>query len=83
MSIHSQAAGRRLSGSRSKTGMEKLLTIREVAERLSISTGTAYHWLSAGRLTCIRFSARCVRFRESDIEDLVNELTHTAEEDPE
>jgi excisionase family DNA binding protein len=60
--------------------MEKLLTIREVAERLSISTGTAYHWLSAGRLTCIRFSARCVRFRESDIEKMMNVLTYKAEE---
>ena len=48
--------------------MEKLLTIREVAEHLGIATGTAYHWLSAGRLPCVRLSSRCVRFRESDVE---------------
>jgi excisionase family DNA binding protein len=54
--------------------MEKLLTIRELAERLNIAEGTAYHWLSQGRLKCIRFSKRCVRFRECDIEQLLGEL---------
>jgi excisionase family DNA binding protein len=56
--------------------MEKLLTIRELAERLSIAPGTAYHWLSAGRLKCIRFSKRCVRFRESDVQKLLEELAN-------
>jgi excisionase family DNA binding protein len=55
--------------------LEKLLTIRELAELLSISTGTAYHWLSEGRLTCVRFSARCVRFREEDIEKMLQQMT--------
>jgi excisionase family DNA binding protein len=55
--------------------MEKLLTIRELAERLNISVGTAYHWLSGGRLKCVRFSKRCVRFRESDVEELLKQLT--------
>lgn len=54
--------------------MEKLLTISELAERLCISPGTAYHWLSQGRLPCIRFSSRCIRFRESDIEMMVEQL---------
>jgi len=63
--------------------MEKLLTIRELAERLRISRGTAYHWLSEGRLTCIRFSTRCVRFRERDIEKMLNELTHEENEEEE
>jgi excisionase family DNA binding protein len=55
--------------------MEKLLTIRELAERLNIAEGTAYHWLSEGRLKCVRFSKRCVRFRESDVQDLLQTLT--------
>ena len=54
--------------------MEKLLTIRELAERLNIAEGTAYHWLSQGRLKCIRFSKRCVRFRESDVQQTIDEL---------
>ena len=54
--------------------MDKLLTIRELAETLGIAPGTAYHWLSQGRLPCIRFSNRCVRFRASDLEKLVEEL---------
>jgi excisionase family DNA binding protein len=55
--------------------MEKLLNIKELAERLGISHMTAYHWLSEGRLKCVRFSKRCVRFRESDIEEMVHQLT--------
>jgi excisionase family DNA binding protein len=55
--------------------MEKLLTIRELAERLNIAEGTAYHWLSEGRLKCIRFSKRCVRFREGDVLQMLDQLT--------
>jgi excisionase family DNA binding protein len=54
--------------------MDKLLNIRELAERLNIAEGTAYHWLSQGRLPCVRFSSRCVRFRESDIERMLEQL---------
>jgi excisionase family DNA binding protein len=54
--------------------VEKLLTVFELSEHLGISTGTAYHWLSQGRLPCVRFSARCVRFKESDIAKLVDDL---------
>lgn len=61
--------------------MEKLLTIREVADRLRISVGTAYHWLSEERLPCVRFSIRCVRFRESEIEKMVNKLTDKENEE--
>jgi excisionase family DNA binding protein len=55
--------------------VEKLLTVREVAERLHIAPGSVYHWLSARRLTCVRLSARCVRFREKDLEELVEQLS--------
>jgi excisionase family DNA binding protein len=55
--------------------MEKLLTVKEVAELLQIAPGSVYHWLSARRLTCVRLSARCVRFREKDLEALVEQLS--------
>lgn len=54
--------------------MEKLLTIVELADRLGISPGTAYHWLSQRRLPCIRLSSRCVRFREADVEKMLEQL---------
>jgi excisionase family DNA binding protein len=57
--------------------MDRLLTVRELAERLGISVGTAYHWLSQGRLPCVRFSSRCVRFRESDVKELLDQLRNT------
>ena len=58
--------------------MDRLLTVRELAERLGISAGTAYHWLSQGRLPCVRFSSRCVRFRERDIEQALEQLRQQA-----
>jgi excisionase family DNA binding protein len=63
--------------------MEKLLTIRELAERLNIAEGTAYHWLSEGRLPCVRFSKRCVRFREADVMQMLDELSTGHSETPE
>lgn len=61
--------------------MDKLLTVVELAERLGLNPGTIYHWLSAGRLTCVRFSARCVRFRERDVEEMLNKMTQKAEDE--
>jgi len=57
--------------------MEKLLTVTELAECLGISPGTAYHWLSQGRLPCIKFSSRCVRFRECDVQKMLEQLGHS------
>jgi hypothetical protein len=61
--------------------MDRLLTIRKLAGRLSIPPGTAYHWLSESRLSCFRFSARCVRFREGDAEKLLEQLKQAAPRD--
>jgi excisionase family DNA binding protein len=61
--------------------MDRLLTIRELAERLGISLGTAYHWLSQGRLPCVRLSSRCVRFREGDVEKMLEQLAQAPERD--
>jgi excisionase family DNA binding protein len=46
-----------------------LLTVRDVAALTGFSVGTLYHWISQRRdIPYIRISARCVRFRRSDIE---------------
>jgi excisionase family DNA binding protein len=55
--------------------VEKLLTVKELAERLGPAPGSIYHWLSEGRLPCVRFSTRCVRFREKDVEDLIEKMS--------
>lgn len=54
--------------------MEKLLTVNELAEVLNIAPGSVYHWISQNRLPVVRFSKRCVRFRESDVKELLDEL---------
>jgi excisionase family DNA binding protein len=63
--------------------MDKLLTVAELAERMGLTPTTIYRWLSAGRLTCIRLSPRCLRFREREIEEMLNRITHKAKEDDE
>ncbi len=48
-----------------------LLKINEVSELLDVSRGTLYHWVSQRRIPFVRLSARCVRFRRSDIENFI------------
>ena len=45
-----------------------LLDVKEVAKLTGISIGTLYHWVSEGRIPVVRLSARCIRFRRSDLE---------------
>jgi excisionase family DNA binding protein len=51
--------------------MEPLLTIREVSQLTGLSVGTLYHMISDRRIPVVRISARCVRFRRSDIEEWI------------
>jgi excisionase family DNA binding protein len=46
-----------------------LLNTRELAVLTGFSEGTLRHWVSEKRVPVVRFSARCVRFRLSDIQD--------------
>jgi excisionase family DNA binding protein len=50
---------------------DRLMDVNEVAEFLGLATGTIYHLVSEKRLPCIRLSARCLRFRRSDLEKLI------------
>jgi excisionase family DNA binding protein len=52
-----------------------LLNIQEVADLTGFSVGTLYQWLSQGRLPAVRLSARCVRFRQCDIEEWISQMT--------
>ena len=54
--------------------MEKLLTVTELATILNVAPGSVYHWISQNRLPVVRFSKRCVRFRESDVKRLLDDL---------
>ena len=55
----------------------KLLTAQEVAKLLSINESTVYKWTDQGRLPYIDLSIgsgkRCLRFRRSDLEKLIEE----------
>ena len=50
-----------------------LIDIRELSELTGLSVGTLYHFVSQGRIPVIRLSARCIRFRVSDIEAWLDE----------
>jgi excisionase family DNA binding protein len=47
--------------------MNRLLTVGEVAEQLSVSPHTLYKWFEQGRLGGVKVG-RLVRFREEDID---------------
>jgi excisionase family DNA binding protein len=57
-----------------ENALEKLLTVNELAELLNVAPGSIYHWISQDRLPVVRFSKRCVRFREADVTKLMDEL---------
>ncbi len=49
---------------------ETLVSIREAAERLAISTATVRRWVAQRRLPAVRLG-RVVRIRESDVAALI------------
>ncbi|HUZ03270.1 MAG TPA: helix-turn-helix domain-containing protein [Thermomicrobiaceae bacterium] len=53
-----------------RTHNDELLTIKEAAARLKVSTMTLSRWIKAGRLTKYRLGARAVRLRRSEVEAL-------------
>lgn len=55
--------------------MDQLLTVRDLANRLRVTPTCVYRWLAENRLPVIRFSRRCVRFRESDVASLLEQLS--------
>ena len=47
---------------------ERLLTAREVAELLGVSTETVLRWTRAGDLPAIRLPGGAIRYRPSELE---------------
>jgi excisionase family DNA binding protein len=60
---------------------QRLLTIDDLAALTGFSVGTLYHWVSQKRIPVVRFSARCVRFRRSDIEAWIAQMVVERDQD--
>lgn len=58
-----------------------LLTIKQVALITGLAVGTLYHFVSQRRIPIVRISARCVRFRRSDIDAWLAERVIPPERD--
>ena len=46
---------------------DRLLTIKELSELTQLAVGTLYRLSSEGRIPTVHLSARCIRFRLSDL----------------
>lgn len=57
---------------------DRLMDVNEVAEFLGLAVGTVYHLVSQKRLPCLRLSARCLRFRKSDLNAFLDGLAEEA-----
>lgn len=51
-----------------------LLNAAEVARLTGFSEGTIRHFVSQRRIPVVRISARCVRFRRSDIDSWLEDM---------
>ena len=60
----------------------RLLDVNEVAELLGLAVGTVYHLVSEKKLPCVRLSARCLRFQESAIQELISAIAVDAAPHP-
>jgi len=57
-----------------------LMDIRAVASWTGLSVGTLYHLISEKRIPVVRISSRCVRFRQSDIEQWLEDKVVPAQD---
>ncbi len=68
------------SESESTVDEDRLLTVVEAARLLNLSPGTLYHLISQRRISVVRISSRCVRFRRQALIAWIESLTQS--EDP-
>lgn len=54
--------------------MKRLLRIRTVAERLSITPRAVYHLIAEGKLPGVRVTERALRVKEQDLEEYLARL---------
>jgi len=59
------------------TTTKKLLTVKQVADRLSISVHTVYKWAEVGKLPKVKLGY-VLRFDPERIEQLISEGRHEA-----
>lgn len=57
---------------------DRLLTARELADRLGVNRETVLRWYRRGELPAIKLPGGAIRFRESEIEDRLQEWATTA-----
>ena len=59
--------------------MQKLLTAKQAAEKLSVSVSAIYKWIDERRIPYVDLGAdgrrRCIRFRENDLEREIQQKT--------
>ena len=53
--------------------MSRLLTAREIAQRLGVSAETVLRWARRGEVPFIRLPGGAIRFREDEIEEWLEE----------
>jgi len=58
----------------------QLLTEQQAAELLHVKNKTIADWGRAGKLTRVRLSARCIRYREQDVLALLDAAVETRTE---
>jgi excisionase family DNA binding protein len=56
---------------------ERLLTAREVAELLGVSTGALLRWTRAGEVPAVKLPSGAVRYRPEEIDAWLNEHATT------
>lgn len=61
-----------------KHGMPPLLTVTEAAQYLRLAKLSVYQLVSQKRIPVVRLSARCIRFRVSDLEEWIASHLHPA-----
>jgi excisionase family DNA binding protein len=49
-----------------------LLRVPEVAARLAVKPATVRAWLLQRKLPCVRLSARAIRIRQSDVDEVIS-----------
>jgi len=56
---------------------DRLLTARDVAERLDVSAETVLRWTRRGELPAIRLPGGAIRYREDELEGWLEERATT------
>lgn len=52
--------------------VEKLLSAKELSERLEINLFTCYSWARSGIIPSVKLGPKLIRFKESDIEKFIS-----------